>query len=178
MPTSEARPQAVKVGMLQSCARILLVPGWTIAIAVMLKGYADIGDGFSAGVIAALVMILQGLAFGAEEFENLFLTRMAPFMAIIGLTLAFLVAFIPMLFGRPMMGHWPAMNQHAIHFGVLEVITPVLFDVAVFLVVYGFCVGATMAVARSEVRQARQRERIRAARQQRQSGQRKEGGRT
>ena len=60
--------------------------------------------------------------------------------------------------------HWPRINEKAYHFGVLEFITPVLFDIGVFMIVYGFSVGAVTAVARAEVRQARLRER---ARQQR-----------
>lgn len=142
-------------GLMQSGARLLFVPGWVIAIAIMLKGYVDIGDGFSAGVIAALVVIIQGLAFGSEELENIAVARLASVMAFAGLALAYTIAFLPVLFGYPIMTHFPTMNKSVVHFGALEFITPVLFDVAVFLVVYGFCVGAMMAVSRAEVRHQR-----------------------
>lgn len=141
--------------MLQMGARVLLVSGFIIAIAIMLKGYADIGDGFSAGVIAALVVIVQGLAFGAEELENIAAARLAPLLGFVGLALAYGLAFVPVLFGYPILTHFPRMNEHATHFGALEFITPVLFDIAVFLVVYGFCVGGMMAVSRAEVRHQR-----------------------
>jgi multisubunit Na+/H+ antiporter MnhB subunit len=59
----------------RSAARMLLIPTILIALATMFKGYADTGDGFSAGVIAALAIALQGVAFGAEEFERLPLVR-------------------------------------------------------------------------------------------------------
>lgn len=147
--------QPVPGGMIQTMARLLLIPGWIIAISLMLKGYVDIGDGFSAGVIAALVVIIQGLAFGAEEMEKMTLARMAPVMAFVGLAIAYSIAFLPVLFGKPIMYHWPAMNQDVVHFGVLEFMTPVLFDIAVFMVVYGFCVGAMMAVSRAELRHQR-----------------------
>lgn len=142
-------------GIFQTIARLLLIPGWTIALALMFKGYADIGDGFSAGVIAALVVVIQGLAFGAEELEKMVLARMASILAFVGLGIAYAVAFVPVFFGKPIMYHWPPMNRSAVHFGVLEFITPVLFDIAVFLVVYGFCVGAMMAVSRAELRHHR-----------------------
>lgn len=142
-------------GMFQTIARLLLIPGWIIALALMFKGYVDIGDGFSAGVIAALIVVTQGLAFGAEELERMVLARMAPIMAFSGLAIAYAIAFVPVLFGKPIMFHWPPMNRDVVHFGVLEFITPVLFDVAVFLVVYGFCVGAMMAVSRAELRHQR-----------------------
>lgn len=153
MPQKPEKP--ILGGMIQSVARLLLVPGWIIALALMLKGYVDIGDGFSAGVIAALVVIIQGLAFGAEEMEQMVLARMAPVLAFVGLAIAYSIAFIPAIFGEPIMNHYPTMNSSVIHFGVLEFITPVLFDIAVFLVVYGFCVGAMMAVSRAEVRHQR-----------------------
>ena len=39
--------------------RLLLLPSFIIAIGVMIKGYADVGDGFSAGVIASLGVAMQ-----------------------------------------------------------------------------------------------------------------------
>lgn len=151
----QSQQKPVLGGMVQTMARLLLVPGWIIALALMFKGYVDIGDGFSAGVIAALVVVVQGLAFGSEEMERMVLARMAPIMAFIGLGIAYGIAFVPVLFGKPIMYHWPPMNASVVHFGVLEFITPVLFDIAVFLVVYGFCVGAMMAVSRAELRHQR-----------------------
>lgn len=152
MPERQAH---LRGGPLQAGARVLLVPGFILAIGMMLKGYADVGDGFSAGVIAALVIITQGLAFGADELENIAAARLAPMLGFIGLGLAYTVVFLPVLFGYPMLTHFPRMNHEVTHFGVLELITPVLFDLGVFLVVYGFCVGAMMAVSRAEVRHHR-----------------------
>lgn len=151
----ELHQRNVLGGLIQSVARLILIPGWIVALALLIKGYVDIGDGFSAGVIAALVVIIQGLAFGAEEMEKMVMARMAPMMAFTGLAIAYGIAFIPPLFGKPIMLHQPTMNKPVVHFGALEFMTPVLFDVAVFLVVYGFCVGAMMAVSRAEVRHQR-----------------------
>jgi multisubunit Na+/H+ antiporter MnhB subunit len=140
------------------------MPGWVVAIGLMLKGYVDIGDGFSGGVIAALVVLLQGLAFGAEEFDRMAVSRYAPVISFAGLALVLVVAFTPLLFGEPLFTHWPPINAKAYHFGIVEFITPVVFDIGVFMIVYGFSVGSLVAVSRAEVRQARLRER---ARQQR-----------
>lgn len=159
-----ATKDPANAGMLQAAARILLIPGWVIAIGVMLKGYVDIGDGFSGGVIAALVVLLQGLAFGADELDRMPASRYASVLSFLGLGLVLVVAFTPLLFGEELFTHWPPLNDKAYHFGALEFITPVIFDIGVFMIVYGFSVGALTAVARTEVRQARLRER---ARQQR-----------
>jgi multisubunit Na+/H+ antiporter MnhB subunit len=45
-------------------ARLLLVPVLMVTTAILIKGYVDVGDGFAAGVIAALGVLLQYLAFG------------------------------------------------------------------------------------------------------------------
>lgn len=154
-------------GMLASGARILYLPCWVIAIGIMLQGYGDVGDGFSAGVIAALGVLLQGLAFGADELDRMAVSRYAPVMTFVGLGLALLTVFLPLVFGQNLMTHWPGMNEHVIRFGVLEFITPVAFDIGVFLIVYGFCVGGVHAVAREEIRLIRMRERLRLTRERR-----------
>ena len=45
-------------------ARLMLAPVLMIALAVLVKGYADVGDGFAAGVIAgdALFNFFDSLA--------------------------------------------------------------------------------------------------------------------
>jgi len=142
--------------MTRSVARILYLPMYLVAAAILIKGYVDIGDGFSAGVIAALGIILQGVAFGADEFDRLPFVRYAPLGTLAGLFLALAVAFGPVLAGRPIFLHSPVAGEHASHFGSLEFITPVLFDVGVFLVVLGFCVGSVSAVARETARRERE----------------------
>lgn len=151
MPQRSNKPNA---GMLQSGARILLVPSWLIALALTFKGYVDVGDGFSGGVVASLAVLLQGLAFGADELDRLWASRLAPYATFVGLALAILTAFVPVLFGGSIFLHWPGIRADVGHFGVLEFITPVLFDVGVFLIVYGFCVGGVHAIAREEARNA------------------------
>ncbi len=142
--------------MTRSASRILLLPTFLIAFAVMIKGYADIGDGFSAGVIASLGIILQGVAFGADEFDRLPLVRYAPLAAVAGVFLSLCVVFAPVIVGEPVFTHWPLAGDEAVHFGALEFITPLVFDVGVFLVVFGFCVGSVSSIARALQRQERE----------------------
>jgi multicomponent Na+:H+ antiporter subunit B len=145
--------------MTRSAARILLMPLFMVAFAVLIKGYVDIGDGFSAGVIASLALIIQGVALGASEFDRMPLARVAPLLTFAGLFVALLTAFVPVLRGDPIFLHRPVAGHHAAHFGSIELITPVLFDIGVFLVVIGCCVGTIGAVARETVRRERDQER-------------------
>jgi multicomponent Na+:H+ antiporter subunit B len=135
--------------MTRVIARILLAPTLAVAAGVLIKGYAQAGDGFSAGVIAALGVLLQFLAFGAEEAERMLPVRWAPAAAVAGLLLALLVCFVPLLRGDPLFTHLPPPGEDVIHVGTLELITAVAFDVGVFLLVFGTVVGALRIVARA-----------------------------
>lgn len=136
----------LSTGLTRLVARLLLVPVLLFALAVLVKGYADVGDGFAAGVIAALGVLLQYLAFGRAEVERTLPVRRAPQLAIGGLLLSLLVAFVPVLTGNPPLRHWPAAGASVLHAGALEIIGAVLFDVGVFALVLGVAVGIIAAV--------------------------------
>lgn len=122
----------------EAIARLLLAPSLMVAAAILVKGYADVGDGFSAAVVVALAVACQYLALGAARAEEeLPLLRHAPQVAIAGLLIALASGFFPLLFGRPIFSHEPAPGDRVIHVGRLELMTPVLFDLGVFLLVAG-----------------------------------------
>jgi hypothetical protein len=50
------------------------------------------------------------------------------------------------------MTHAPAPGEKVIHLGTLEILTAVAFDVGVFLLVFGFAVGAVGMIARTHRR--------------------------
>ncbi len=126
--------------MTRMVSRLLLAPALMVALATLIKGYVDAGDGFAAGVIAALAIGLQYVAFGSEEIERTLPVRFAPAAAALGLLLALAVTFIPVLFGKPLLTHYPPPGAEVIHFGTLEILTAMLFDIGVFLLVLGFAV--------------------------------------
>jgi multicomponent Na+:H+ antiporter subunit B len=125
----------------RTIARLLLLPTLVVAVATMIKGYAQAGDGFSAGVIAATAILLQYLAFGRRAVHHLLPAYLAPAAVLFGLLLALLVAFLPSVLGQPPLTHVPAPGAAVISLGALAVHTAVLFDLAVFCLVFGFVVG-------------------------------------
>ncbi len=147
-----ARQQGVTTVLTQTIARLMLVPVFMVAAAVLVKGYAEVGDGFSAGVIAAMGVLLQDIAFGHREVDRMSFVRWAPAGAFVGLAIALLVAFTPLLRGDAIMTHAPAPGEKVIHLGTLEILTAVAFDVGVFLLVFGFAVGAVGMIARTHRR--------------------------
>jgi multisubunit Na+/H+ antiporter MnhB subunit len=128
-------------GMARQAARLLLLPTWMVAFAILIKGYSDSGDGFSAGVIAALGVIMQYVTYGTGIAEKLRPVRYARQIAKAGLLIALAVAFVPVLRGQPIMTHYPGPDNHATNLGSLELTTPFLFDIGVFLLVMGVCIG-------------------------------------
>jgi multisubunit Na+/H+ antiporter MnhB subunit len=132
-------------------ARALLAPTLVVAAAILVKGYADVGDGFAAGIVAALGILLQYLAFGRDETVAALPVGRAPAVAMAGLALAFAVFALPALLGGAPLEHRPPPGQEPIHVGSLELITAVAFDVGVFLLVLGCSVAIIDALAAQEV---------------------------
>jgi multisubunit Na+/H+ antiporter MnhB subunit len=128
-------------------ARGLLAPTLVVATAILVKGYADVGDGFAAGIVAALGILLQFLAFGRDEVTAALPIHRAPAVALSGLTIGVAVLTMPMLLGRAPLEHWPPPGEEPIHIGSLELISAVAFDVGVFLLVLGSAVAIIDALA-------------------------------
>ena len=128
-------------------ARLMLAPILMVALAILVKGYADVGDGFAAGVVASLGLLLQYVALGVEEAERRLPVRGVPYLALAGLGIALAVAFVPLLRGEPVFTHWPPPGAEVATVGTLELITAVAFDLGVFLLVIGAVVGTVRALA-------------------------------
>jgi multisubunit Na+/H+ antiporter MnhB subunit len=127
--------------VVRAIARVLPAPALIVAAALIVKGYTDVGDGFSAGVIVALAVALQYIALGPRATEDaLPVLRHAPMIAMSGLLLALAVGFLPLVRGRPVFTHVPPPGAHPVRIGTLELVTAVAFDVGVFLLVVGVLV--------------------------------------
>jgi multisubunit Na+/H+ antiporter MnhB subunit len=133
----------------QMVARALLVPTLVVAAAILVKGYADVGDGFAAGIVATLAVLLQYLAFGHAAVDRALPVRHAPAVAAAGLLFAVVVMAIPLLRGDAPLTHTPGPGEKVAHIGSLELITAVAFDVGVFLLVLGAAVTILDALARA-----------------------------
>lgn len=128
--------------MTRTIARLILLPTLVTAVAFVVKGYASTGDGFSGGVVAGTAVVLQFLAFGPRELMARFpRLRYAPWLTFGGLLLGLLTAFAPLLLGDPILTHYPRPGEHVPHLGLLALHTAVVFDIAVFFVVFGFVVS-------------------------------------
>jgi multisubunit Na+/H+ antiporter MnhB subunit len=119
-------------------ARLLPGPSVMVAAGLIVKGYAEVGDGFAAGVIVSLAIALTYIALGPDGAEEtLPVLRHAPAVAVGGLLLALASGFFALALGEPPVSHRPAPGEHVVKIGELEVFTPLLFDIGVFLLVLG-----------------------------------------
>jgi multicomponent Na+:H+ antiporter subunit B len=119
-------------------ARLLLGPALVVAAGLIVKGYAEVGDGFGAGVIVALAIGLSYIALGRAGTEAaLPMLRYAPKLAVGGLLLALVSGFFSLLLGDPPVTHRPGPGEDVVKIGTLELITPVLLDLGIFFLVVG-----------------------------------------
>ena len=134
-------------------AKMLLLPSFVVAAAVLVHGYVNVGDGFSAGVIAASGVVMQYIVFGRRDIEERFpALRFAPTLSFAGLVLVLLLVFVPAVLGEPLLTHYPRAGIHVAHLGSIEFLTATLFDAGVFLLVFGFIVTAMSMFARAAER--------------------------
>jgi multicomponent Na+:H+ antiporter subunit B len=116
----------------------LLAPAIMLAAALIVKGYTDVGEGFSAGVIVALAIGLRYLTLGAARADRtLPIAKRADVVAACGLLIAFGFGFVATVVGEPPFTHWPPVDAPVIHVGTLELTTAMGFDVGLFLLVAG-----------------------------------------
>jgi multisubunit Na+/H+ antiporter MnhB subunit len=124
--------------VLRVVARLLWGPSLVIAASLIVKGYADVGDGFSAGVVVALAIALFYVALGASGAERaLPFLRHAPHLTVAGLLICIVTGFFPLVAGRPVFSHLPRPGAHVVTIGSMELFTPLVFDLGLFLLVVG-----------------------------------------
>ena len=127
----------------------LLAPALMVAAAIIVKGYTDVGDGFSAGVIVALAIALRYVALGPERAEHsLPVLRYASPAAARGRRAARAGGFLPGVVGAPPLTPIPRAGGAGVQIGTLELISAVLFDVALFVLVTGALVLLVHNLAR------------------------------
>lgn len=132
-------------------ARLLLGPSVMVAAALIAKGYAEVGDGFGAGVIVSLAIALRYVALGGAATESaLPLLRHGRWLAVGGLLLALAAGFFPLLLGDPPVSHRPGPYEHVVRLGTVELFTPLLLDIGVFLLVVGVLAVLLREMARPD----------------------------
>lgn len=118
------------------------------AVYLLWRGHNLPGGGFIGGLGSAISLIMLSLAFGVERTQRIL--RLDPMrLAVTGLAVAIATALLPMAFGEPFLRHFHFKAEALPLVGKLEVGTPLLFDIGVFLVVVGISAKLIFVLARA-----------------------------
>ena len=106
-----------------------------LSIYLLLTGHNSPGGGFAGGLVAGLALVARYLAGGRHELGATVPLDAGRILGT-GLALAVSMAFIPMLFGQSALASaWVDVDLGI--FGTLPLVTSTLFDIGVYLVVFG-----------------------------------------
>ena len=132
--------------ILQTATRLLMPLLLLFAVFLLLRGHNQPGGGFVGGLVVSSSFVLYSIAFGVEAARRALLVRPATLLGS-GLLVA-LASGLPGVFaGRPFMSAvWTTVGVGS---AALDVGTPLVFDVGVFLAVVG--VVSTIAFTLAEV---------------------------
>ncbi len=131
--------------ILQSFARLTLHLMLVFAIYLLLRGHNAPGGGFIAGVLTAVAMTFQMMAFHVESFSNEMPWKPLR-VVVVGLLLAAGTGLGSVLIGYPFLTsafgyyHFPLLGE-------VELATAMVFDIGVYLVVVGTSLGIIRAIA-------------------------------
>lgn len=119
--------------------RLLVSLMLLFSIFLLLRGHNEPGGGFTGGLVAVTAFVLSGLSEGSELVRRTL--RFDPrIIAAIGFSTALGAGVIGLLSGQAFLtGTW-------ITFGAVNIGTPLLFDVGVYLTVVGAVLSVIMAL--------------------------------
>ena len=123
----------MKSPILQTATRYLLPILLLFSVFLLLRGHYYPGGGFVGGLVASIAFVLHSFAYGTENTMKIL--RYKPLSLIpIGLAVAILSMFLPVLLGFPVMtGLW--LDEPIPVIGMMG--TALFFDIGVYLVVIG-----------------------------------------
>jgi multicomponent Na+:H+ antiporter subunit B len=135
----------VKPLILPTAARLLLPLLLLFSLFLLLRGHHLPGGGFAAGLVAAAAFALYAIATDVPTARRALGVAPRELLGA-GLLVALLSGLLAVLMGRPFLtALWSSLPVPGI--GPVDVGTPLLFDVGVYLVVIGVTLTIMLALA-------------------------------
>ncbi|MBN9310522.1 MnhB domain-containing protein [Devosia sp.] len=131
----------------RAVAPLLTAVMLVFSVFVLLRGHNEPGGGFIGGLIAASALAIYGMAMGAEAARHAL--RVHPIaVAGFGLALAGLAGMLSLAFDLPFMtGLWAMFEIDRVE---VAISTPMVFDIGVYLVVFGTIAAVALALEADE----------------------------
>lgn len=131
---SNLRPERRSI-ILEVVVRLVFHGLLILSVFLLLSGHNLPGGGFAAGLVAGLALVARYLAGGRHELRATVSLDAGRILGI-GLALAVTMAVIPLFFGQAALSsNWVDVDLGP--FGTLPLVTSTLFDIGVYLVVFG-----------------------------------------
>jgi multicomponent Na+:H+ antiporter subunit B len=131
--------------ILRTATRFLLPVLLLFSLFLLFRGHHEPGGGFGGGLVAAAAFVLHRFAFGADESRRALPVDPRSLIGA-GLLVAIGSGSLALFAGRPLMtGLWGRVSVPG--FGDLDVGTPLLFDVGVYLAVVGVALSIILPLA-------------------------------
>ncbi len=131
---SYLRPERRSI-ILEVVVRLVFHGLLILSVFLLLSGHNAPGGGFAAGLVAGLALVARYLAGGRHELRATVALDAGRILGI-GLALAVTMAILPLFFGQPALSSsWVDVDLGP--FGSLPLVTSTLFDIGVYLVVFG-----------------------------------------
>jgi len=125
-------------------ARPLYLAILAASIVVLLRGHNEPGGGFIAGLVAVSATVLWALAHGPDAAEERLPFRSPLRLAAIGVALALAAGLPALLMGDAYLTHlW---GKLPLGFTDLKLSTVLIFDVGVYLCVWGSLAGYSLTL--------------------------------
>lgn len=134
--------------ILRTMARYLLPLSLMFSIFLFLRGHNEPGGGFAAGLVAAAAFALYSIAYGSAAARRVLWIE--PRLLIgLGLLTALASGLLGLAAGQPYLtGQWGYFTLPDM--GKVDVGTPVLFDLGVYLAVTGVTLTIIFALEEAE----------------------------
>ena len=130
--------------ILQTATRLLMPLLLLFAVFELLRGHNQPGGGFVAGLVVAASFVLYAIAFGNDAADRALLVRPSRLLGI-GLLVALVSSLPGVIVGQPFMtATWTTITVGST---VLDVGTPLVFDIGVFLTVIGVVLTIVFTLA-------------------------------
>jgi len=124
--------------LLQLAARVIRLIMLVVSVFVLLRGHNQPGGGFLGGLLAGAGIVIYVMAFYSHALLSKTLRRVAP-LRVIGLILALGSGLLGIIFGKSFLhAQWYKLDIPLL--GTLDLSTPLLFDIGVYLTVVGIMV--------------------------------------
>lgn len=121
--------------ILRTATRFLLPLFLTFSVYLLLIGHSEPGGGFVGGLVAAAGYALYAIAYGTE-FARRILWLTPEFFIALGLLIMAGSGVSSIIMGKPFLtGRWVKLGIPGV--GKIELGTPLLFDMGLYLVVVG-----------------------------------------